>query len=399
LNAVSYIGAPLLDDDSVVGHLAALDTKPMPLEPDMEALFRIFAARAGAELRRIRAESDARRYSAQAAYLRQEVSSEYREMLGQSRPMLLLQDAIRQVAPSGATVLIQGETGTGKELIARAIHAASPRAAKPLIKVNCAAVPSALMESEFFGHERGAFIGALQRREGRFGLAHEGTIFLDEIGDLPLDLQAKLLRVLQEGEFESVGSSRTRRVDVRVIAATNRNLGDEAAAGRFRQDLFYRLNVFPLTAPPLRERAEDVGLLAESFARRFALKTGRKIALPLSSDCVRKLGSYEWPGNVRELQNVMERAVLTSRDGRLRPALAVTSSAPAVMREPPQVLTMAELRKLERANIVLALEQCGWRVSGAGGAAALLGMPPTTLASRMEALQIGRPAKAGNENS
>jgi transcriptional regulator with GAF, ATPase, and Fis domain len=309
--------------------------------------------------------------------------------------MLSLFEEVRQVSPTDAAVLIYGETGTGKELVARAVHAGSRRADKPLIKVNCAAIPSALMESEFFGHERGAFTGATSKRVGRFALADGGTIFLDEIGELPVDLQAKLLRVLQEGELEPVGSSQTRKVDVRVIAATNRDLRQAIREGKFREDLYYRLSVFPLRVPPLRERGNDIELLAQAFARNFGQKTGVRV-LPLSRDGLRRLRSYSWPGNVRELQNAIERAIITSRDGTLN-LDAPLPVAPDSTSEPPpavdgasRVLNARELRDLERDNLVRALESSGWRVSGPGGAARLLGMPASTLTSRIKALGIGR---------
>jgi transcriptional regulator with GAF, ATPase, and Fis domain len=305
---------------------------------------------------------------------------------------------VAQVAPTDATVLILGETGTGKELIARAIHAASRRRDQPFIRVNCAAVPAHLMESEFFGHEKGAFTGATQRREGRFALADGGTIFLDEIGELSTDLQAKLLRVLQEGEFESVGSSRTRRVDVRVLAATNRRLEESVKEGKFRDDLFYRLNVFPIVVPPLRDRAGDIPLLAFAFASRYAKEIGRAIEPP-SAECLERLSNYNWPGNVRELQNVIERAVITSQDGRLNLARALpeASISPALCVYPDEprrcqrVRTAAELQEEERANILLALESANWRVAGEGGAAKLLGMNASTLNSRIRTLGIKRP--------
>jgi transcriptional regulator with GAF, ATPase, and Fis domain len=300
------------------------------------------------------------------------------------------------VAPTDATVLVLGETGTGKELIARAIHAASRRRHKPLIKVNCAAIPAALIESEFFGHEQGAFTGATKKREGRFALAHGGTIFLDEVGELPLDLQSKLLRVLQEGEFEPVGSSQTRKVEARVIAATNRDLEKFAGEGKFREDLYYRLNVFPIRLPPLRERREDIGNLAAAFARKFAQRMGRTLE-PLSEDCLRRLQAYHWPGNVRELQNIIERAVITSRNGRLNldralPDSVNTTAVALGSREDTnrRVRTAKELEELEHDNILAALETCGWKVAGENGAAKLLGMKPTTLSSRMKALGIER---------
>jgi len=310
------------------------------------------------------------------------------------------------VAPSDTTVLITGETGTGKELIARAIHRRSPRAGRPLVAVNCAAIAANLQESELFGHERGAFTGATQHRDGRFKLADGGTIFLDEVGEMPLDLQAKLLRVLQEGEFEPVGGTRTLRVDVRLIAATNRDLERMAREGAFRTDLLYRLNVFPVHVPPLRERGDDVVLLAEAFAQKFARQRGRTMA-PLTADCRAALRRYAWPGNIRELQNVIERATITSVDGRrlnLQRALpegaaspeAPVAAAPATVAASTvsgeaRILSVADLRDLERANIVRALEAASWKVSGAAGAADRLGMHPNTLTSRMKALRIRRP--------
>ena len=525
--AASYMGLPLLDlDGTILGHLAVLDLRPMPHQPRTQALFQIFAARAAAELRRLRAEAQVRereqklgrlvgsamdaiieldRHSkitqmnpaaekvfgcsaaqvsgqtfsrflaadsreklgrliidldtraegqrslwipgglaamgsqggfqaeatlsrfdldrepfytlilrnvderleaeqkirsltVEAEYLRAELGALMGadEITGQSEPFLKVLAEVNEVAETDATVLILGETGTGKELIARAIHLASRRRAKPLIRVNCAAIPAALIESEFFGHEQGAFTGATKKREGRFALAHGGTIFLDEVGELPIDLQSKLLRVLQEGEFEPVGSSQTRKVDVRVLAATNRDLQACVREGRFREDLYYRLNVFPLQLPPLRERCDDIGILATIFAQKFAQRMGRTIE-PLSDDCLRRLQAYSWPGNVRELQNVIERAVITSRDGRLNLDRALPESVdapalgPATADDPvKRVRTAKELAELERQNILAALESAAWKIAGADGAAQLLGIKPTTLSSRMKALGIGR---------
>jgi transcriptional regulator with GAF, ATPase, and Fis domain len=310
--------------------------------------------------------------------------------------MRVLRD-IQQVADTEATVLITGETGTGKEVMARAIHSNSRRRDHPFVKVNCAAIPATLIESEFFGHEQGAFTGATKKREGRFSLADEGTIFLDEIGELPLDLQGKLLRVLQEGEFEPVGSSHTTRVSVRVLAATNRDLQKETQGGTFREDLYYRLNVFPIHLPPLRERGEDVVLLANTFVQHFSQRMGRTIA-PLSPDALRRLTGYHWPGNVRELQNVIERAVITAKNGQLNLDRAVPddedkppSPNEPFKQEPPTIRTIQDIQDLERQNILMALNQGGWKVSGEKGAARLLGINPSTLASRMKALGITRP--------
>jgi transcriptional regulator with GAF, ATPase, and Fis domain len=304
---------------------------------------------------------------------------------------------VAQVAATNATVLLLGETGTGKELFARAIHDRSARRDRPLVKVNCAAIPATLIESEFFGHERGAFTGATQRREGRFALADGGTIFLDEIGELPIELQGKLLRVLQEGEFEPVGGTRTRKVDVRVVAATNVDLEQAAHGGAFREDLYYRLSVFPLRLPPLRERDEDVVLLAAAMAEKLARTLGKHVS-PLGPADVAALRSYAWPGNVRELRNVVERAIITSTDGRLHldrmlPAGGALAAPPppAVAAPRQEILTERSLRQLERENMVAALERAGWRVAGADGAAAVLGVSPSTFKSRMKALEIRRP--------
>jgi transcriptional regulator with GAF, ATPase, and Fis domain len=347
---------------------------------------------------RLQAQQKIRSLTVEAEYLREEIKELQRfdEVVGQSEPLARVLRDISEVAGTDASVLILGETGTGKELIARAIHRNSRRGEKPLIKVNCAAMPGSLIESELFGHEQGAFTGATKKREGRFALADGGTIFLDEIGELPVELQVKLLRVLQEGEFEPVGSSRTQKVDARVIAATNRDLKQATQEGKFREDLYYRLNVFPIELPPLRERGDDIGLLAENFARRFANRMGRAIE-SLSEDCIRRLKSYGWPGNVRELQNVIERAVITSRDGRLNLDRALPESGKVAASETVspedtvrRVRTAKELEALERTNLIAALETTGWRVAGENGAAQLLGMKPTTLSSRMKALGIER---------
>jgi PAS domain S-box-containing protein len=518
LNATAYMGMPLLDEHgSVLGHLAVIDSKPLPDDPRLEAIFRIFAVRASAEVRRIRAElavreseerfwllfesaldaiveltrtfsivrlnraacdtfgigdgatgrsflhylttesanklrtfvrnldesgqsslwvsagleacredgssfpveaslsrfqlRDERRYTLilrnvrdqieaerriaaltrESEYLQEEIGFNFGEILGSSRPCQQMLNSIHQVGPTDTTVLIQGETGTGKELVARAIHRASRRSTKPLIKVNCAAIPAPLIESEFFGHEKGAFTGATQRRIGRFGLADGGTMFLDEIGELSLDLQAKLLRVLQEGEFDPVGSSQPRKVDVRVIAATNKDLRSEVNAGRFREDLYYRLNVFPIPVPPLRERADDIAILAEAFVRSFSTKVG-KAPMDLTLNCLRKLRAYHWPGNIRELQNVVERAMIVSPGSTLNfDGILPQPKVVVPMPEPSPPRTAGELRELERANILQALERSKWKISGEAGAARLLELAPSTLTSRMKALGIRRP--------
>jgi len=354
---------------------------------------------------RLAAEARIESLDSQARYLREELRelSNFEEILGRSPALVAVLREVEQVAGTDASVLVLGETGTGKELVARAIHQASRRRDGPLVRLNCAAIPATLIESELFGHEKGAFTGATERREGRFALADRGTIFLDEIGELTPALQAKLLRVLQEGEFEPVGGARTRKVDVRVISATHRDLAVMRKDGTFREDLFYRLSVFPLRVPPLRERGDDVVLLADHFAERVARKLGR--ARPVLDDgCRALLRRYDWPGNVRELANVIERAVITARDGRLdldraipggaAPAAATIASGPAASAASPasaRVRTAAELEELERDNLRLALETSGWKIAGAGGAAERLGLKPTTLASRMRALGIQRP--------
>jgi transcriptional regulator with GAF, ATPase, and Fis domain len=290
-------------------------------------------------------------------------------------------------------VLILGESGTGKELVARAIHDRSPRKDAALVRVNCASVPRELFESEFFGHVRGAFTGAVKDRVGRFELAHGGTLFLDEIGEVPLELQSKLLRVLQEGQFEKVGEDRTRTVDVRIIAATNRDLEAEVKAGRFREDLFYRLSVFPIELPPLRERIEDIPALAQHFLQQSARKLGAT-APRITPSQVKELQSYEWPGNVRELQNVIERAVIRSRNGQLdiglRPSGTAVSRTPRKADSAPSAepASLQDLKQHERAFILDALAKTRGKIYGPDGAAALLGLKPTTLSSKVHRMGL-----------
>jgi len=525
-SAMSYLGVPLIDaDGKVLGHIAVLDRHYMSMQPRVSAVFRIFAARAAAELRRLRSESALRekeeklsrvfqsaldaiieldeelkvtrinpageqifgaaagsllgvsflklltsesrgkltylinqlprisqRYlwirdglnalrsdgesfpaegtlsqfeaqhrtfysvilrdvnerlkaegaiqslSSEMEYLRDQVRSIelFDAVLGESPAILKVLDDVRQVAGTDSTVLLLGETGTGKGLFASVIHAASNRKNKPFIKVNCAAIPASLMESEFFGHEKGAFTGATERREGRFALADGGTLFLDEIGELPTDLQVKLLRVLQEGEFEPVGSSHTRKVNVRLIAATNRDLKEGVQQGKFREDLYFRLNVFPIEIPPLRRRIEDIEVLASALTKKLAVRLGRQIA-PLSSESIFRLRRYDWPGNVRELQNVIERAIITSKDGGLNLDRALPESSPTsaaslpVRDEPAKVRSAMEMMEMEKANLLRALERTNWRVAGPEGAAALLGVNPSTLSSRLKVLKMKRP--------
>jgi transcriptional regulator with PAS, ATPase and Fis domain len=523
LEAVSYMGIALRDEnEDVLGHLALLDNKPMVELPEAFAIFKIFAARAGAELRRMRYEkmlidneaklsrlvngtqdalleineqliitqannaavknftanenkligqplkhffepesfkklshlfaqhenyedyiypsvragqlrciasnnktfpaeatisgyysgrkkfialflrnlSDSykdkeqiKRLNTEAAILREKINEHtFEYIIGESPQIKMALQAIEQVAASDTTVLIRGETGTGKELFARAIHKRSKRQSKPLITLNCAALPAELVESELFGHVKGAFTGAATAREGRFSLADGGTIFLDEIGELPLTLQAKLLRVIQEGEFEPVGSSKTQKVDVRIIAATHRDLEQEIEQGKFRQDLFYRLNVFPIDVPPLRERGYDVILLAEAFLKKFAKRSTFPV-FQLDEPGKQKLLAYHWPGNVRELQNIIERCIITSTSGKfnlisLLPSIPKPAAGFSTGED--RIYTEQEMTEMEKNNIIKALELTNWKVSGENGAAALLQIPPTTLNSRITKLGIVR---------
>jgi formate hydrogenlyase transcriptional activator len=314
-------------------------------------------------------------------------STEFDGIVGSSPALRAVLDQVRIVAPTGATVLIGGETGTGKELIARAIHVHSERRHRPFVKVNCAAIPAELLESELFGHERGAFTGALAQRIGRFEAAGGGTLFLDEIGDMPLHLQTKLLRVLQEQEFERVGGNRTIRVDVRIVAATNRDLKGMVEENKFRADLYYRLAVFPVTVPPLRERREDIPMLARYFVQKHAGHMGRNIE-SIPAHAMETLTNYDWPGNVRELQNVIERSVVLSGGPELHVALPeiITGSTPVALQG--RASNVTELS--ERARIMQALTDANGMVGGANGAAARLGLKRTTLQSRMRKLNIAR---------
>ena len=301
---------------------------------------------------------------------------------------------IKQVAKTDATVLINGETGTGKELVARAIHEESDRNGKPLIRINCGAIPANLIESELFGHEKGAFTGATASRKGRFLLADKGTIFLDEIGELPLELQPKLLRIIQEGEFDPVGSSETIKVDVRIIAATHRDLFEFSKAGKFREDLYYRLNVFPIEVPVLKNRGNDICLIASEMINQFSKKLNKPVVSLTDVDKA-LLQSYHWPGNVRELQNLVERAVIVSHNGIINWQAIIPSGETNIQINTEtvseKILTSKELQTLEKENILKALRQTRWKISGKFGAAELLQLPPTTLASRIKALGIERP--------
>jgi PAS domain S-box-containing protein len=343
-------------------------------------------------------------------YLADEIRAQmnFGQLIGSGPGLGKVLEQIRMVAATRANVLILGESGVGKELVARAIHEHSERKARPMVRVNCASIPKELFESEFFGHARGAFTGAIRDRAGRFELADGGTLFLDEIGEIPPDLQGKLLRVLQEGQFERVGEDRTRTVDVRVVAASNRDLLAEARSGRFRIDLYYRLSVFPIEVPPLRERQEDIGTLAEHFVQQAAQRMGVPPPRLLRTH-VRELTDYDWPGNVRELQNVIERAVIRApaRGGRLEfdleprgvvptrlpaPRLAPTGPNPEIADTLEPGETLNDLKRREHEVILRALEQSRWKIYGVDGAAAYLRLKPTTLASRMRKLGLRKPA-------
>lgn len=525
LGAVSYIGIALKDENGeVLGHLAALNNQPMPELPESFAIFKIFAARAEAELRRLQyerrliekeakisrlvngamngilelneqlqvtqlnpaavklfgaatpnaltgtsikhlltlnglkklldiipflnnqsedraalwipgyveclqqngecfhaeaslskfvaeghifyvffianvqdrlvAEQQIEKLSSETAFLKEEIRALQNpgDIIGNSPAIQQACELVRQVAPTDTTVLITGETGTGKELFARAIHQHSQRRDKTMITINCAALPPELIESELFGHVKGAFTGALTTREGRFILADHSTLFLDEIGEMPLALQAKLLRVLQEGEVQPIGSAKTVKVDVRIVAATNRNLVEEVRKGTFREDLYYRLNVFPIHIPPLRERGEDIIQIAEAFIDKHAQRLHKKLA-PMDTVTKNQLLAYPWSGNVRELQNIVERAVILAKNNvlNLTPLLNIVPVAtPATDPNPAKIYTSDELRDLEKQNILKALALTDWKIAGAQGAAQLLGMPATTLSSKMKALQITR---------
>jgi formate hydrogenlyase transcriptional activator len=311
----------------------------------------------------------------------------FEQIIGNSAALESVLEQVEQVAPTDSTVLVQGETGTGKELIARAVHHLSARCGRPFIKLNCAAIPFDLLESELFGHERGAFTGAIAQKIGRFELADKGTLFLDEVGDIPPGLQPKLLRVLQEQEFERLGSTRTHQVDVRLVAATNRNLVDMVKRNEFRSDLYYRLNVFPVSLPPLRERREDIPALVTHFVEILGRRMGKQIE-NIPPDTMSALTSYEWPGNIRELQNFIERSVIVSAGPVLRPPLAE-------LKRCPEVLSMGAitLEDAERDHIRKTLEQTRWVVAGPNGAAARLGIKRSTLYFRMQKLGISRANK------
>jgi transcriptional regulator with GAF, ATPase, and Fis domain len=385
-----FAGHPLVFRGEVLGVLAVFSRQSIS-EQEFKWL-RLFADQAAVAIANARAfeeiESLRQRLELENEYLRSEVKEHFDCFVGESAALRKVLEQIELVAPVDATVLLLGESGTGKELVARSIHERSKRKNRALVKVNCASIPDELFESEFFGHVRGAFTGAVRDRVGRFEVADGGTIFLDEIGEIPLTLQAKLLRILQEGEFERVGEEQTRRVDVRIIAATNRNLNEEVAARRFREDLYFRLSVFPLETPPLRARREDIPVLAGHFLQqsviRFNLHT-----LGLTQANRKELQAYSWPGNIRELQNVIERAVILARGRPLR--FHLEEPGAKLQKERVPVPTTQKLwLESQRASIKAALEKSGGKIYGKAGAAELLGLAPSTLSSRIARLGIKR---------
>ncbi|HKF42741.1 MAG TPA: sigma 54-interacting transcriptional regulator [Thermoanaerobaculia bacterium] len=398
--AESYLGVPLLDSMSrIIGHLVILNDRPMEQDPLLVSVLETFASRAGAELERQEADDKLRaamaeveslknRLQAENLYLQEEIRTEhnFEEIVGNSPPLLAALSQVEHVASTDSTVLLMGETGTGKELFARAIHSRSARRERPLVKVNCGAIPAGLVESELFGHVRGAFTGALEKRVGRFELANGGTIFLDEVSELPLETQVKLLRVLQEKEFEPVGGSRTVRVNVRVLAASNRELEEAVSSGAFRADLFYRLNVFPIRVPALRQRRGDIPLLVTFFLGSLSKQLGKRLD-GVSRASMDRLTAYPWPGNVRELQNVVERAAILARGPilEIEQDMLAPSKSGAVEADGSRTL-----EEIERSHIRAALKSTGGVVEGPRGAANILGIHPNTLRSRIKRLGLDR---------
>ncbi len=397
-------GQPLVHRDKVLGVLAVFSRATVS-EDDFASL-RMIADHVAVSLANAMAWEEINSLREQLKlendYLQQQVIEDqaFGEIVGKSPAIRQVTEQIELVAPTESTVLVTGASGTGKELVAREIHRRSARRERPLIKVNCAAIPRDLYESEFFGHSKGSFTGAVRDRVGRFELANHGTLFLDEIGEIPLDLQSKLLRVLQEGELERVGDERTRKVDVRIIAATNRDLKAEAESGKFRADLYFRLSVFPIELPSLSSRVSDIPLLAQHLLAGLSRRTGRDMPR-LTKANLAQLQNYPWPGNIRELQHVLERAMITSRSGRLQFNLISegkrthTGVQAVADGGENRVLTETEMRLFEAENIRRAVKQTEGRISGAGGAAELLGIKPTTLASRMNKLNIDRGVGTG----
>ena len=389
----SGCASPLIFRDRVLGVLGIKSSRPHAFSKDDAELFEQVANQVAIAVENALAyneiETLKNRLEKEKLYLEEEIRSEYNfeEIVGSSSVLKRSLQNVQTVATTDSTVLIYGETGTGKELIARAIHNLSERRERTLVKVNCAAIPTGLLESELFGHEKGAFTGAIDRRIGRFELAHQGTIFLDEVEDIPLDLQSKLLRVLQEQEFERLGSSRTMRVDVRVVAATNADLAQMVEEKKFRSDLYYRLNVFPINVPPLRERPEDIPLLVHFFANKFAQQMRRPIE-SVPKETMAALVAYHWPGNIRELQNLIERAVILSRGSSLEIPLGELKQLPKAANHANGGTT---LETVERDHILKVLGDAKWVIGGPTGAAARLGINRTTLNHRMRKLGIIRP--------
>ena len=396
-----YNGVPIIFKGEVLGIIAVFSRAHVPA--GAEVWGRIFADHVAGAIANARAFEEIQRLKSQLeqqnAYLQEEVveAKAFGDLVGNSAALRQIVSQIDLVAPTDASVLILGETGTGKELVAHEIHRRSRRKDRALIRVNCATIPKELYESEFFGHARGAFTGAIKDRAGRFEAAEGGTLFLDEIGEVPLDLQGKLLRALQEKHYERVGEDRTRQADVRIVAATNRDLKKEVAAGRFREDLYYRLNVFPVQVAPLRERREDISLLAQHFIQVSARELGCAKPRLTRAGAVRLQG-YDWPGNIRELRNVIERAVILARGGALEFDVPAGEAPPAQPSTPPgetapadrPFLTEAEMLQRERANLLAVLETTHWKIKGPDGAAELLGLKPTTLISRLKKLGLHR---------
>ncbi|MBU6401783.1 MAG: sigma 54-interacting transcriptional regulator [Verrucomicrobia bacterium] len=396
-----FNGVPIIYKGEVLGVIAVFRRLNVP--PEAEVWGRIFADHVAGAIANARAFEEIRRLHSQLeqhnAYLEEEIveAKAFGQLVGRSAALRHIVSQLDLVAPTDASVLILGETGTGKELVAHEIHRRSRRRDRPLVRVNCASISRELYESEFFGHAKGAFTGAVKERAGRFEAAEGGTLFLDEIGEVPLDLQSKLLRALQDKCYERVGEDRTRRADVRIVAATNRGLKEEVAAGRFREDLYYRLSVFPIQVPPLRERREDISVLAQHFVKLSA----KELACPeprLTRAGALRLEGYDWPGNIRELRNVIERAVILARGGALDFDLPTGQAPPATggeltggsREERREFFTDAELRRRERENLLVILERTGWRIKGVNGAAELLGVKPTTLLSRIKAMGLRR---------
>jgi len=397
-----FSGSPITFKGEVLGVTTAFVREDLPDEAIPWG--QIFADHIGAAIANARAFEEIQRLKAQLelqnAYLQEEVveAKAFGVLVGQSAALRQIISQIDLVAPTDASVLILGETGTGKDLVAHEIHRRSPRRDNPLVRVNCASIPKDLFESEFFGHVKGAFTGAIKDRAGRFEMAESGTLFLDEIGEVPLEMQSKLLRVLQEKRYERVGDDRTRHANVRIIAATNRDLKKAVAAGRFREDLYYRLYVFPIQVTTLKERKDDIPLLAKHFVE-LSVKELRCPKPRLTQAAVAQLQNYDWPGNIRELRNLVERAVILARGGPLHFDLPVTDSAPPPPSSTPhpganaglEFLTEAEMQRRERENLIVILERAGWKIKGADGAAELLGVKPTTLLSRMKKMGLKRP--------